>query len=367
MPLPLIGTTPGVQVANQSVAETSDAAGALTFTGPSGIQGSTITCHVTVPNAPGNATFTATLGTIGGQGVIVDTWGGESTAGPFQIGVGQTLVVAGSDLVVNTQYTCTFATVTDVGAVQAVLPAPNSSAQSAQVVGTPVDVLASLTPNLVVGTPQAFTFTALHNYQCIGVVLNNGSGAGVRVAIRATSSSESGTDMIRDVLGITPPAGSYGGGVQGNTYYLPIAVRQGDTVTLSFQTLANSIVAIVILGLGASPAVMPTPGFPLDVVQYGGAADAQATGVGGAAVSILPNVGAGLAYRIHMFNAWAITSGSYVQLLSTNVRGVIESPGGSLYMGGQLFITGAVNVAVIGGGTGNVSVTYDLVTLPSIT
>jgi hypothetical protein len=131
MTLPSIGTTAGAQAANISVAATTDANGNITFVGPSGIQGSTITCVVTVPLAPAGAVFTATLGTIGGQGVAVDTWGGSATGGQFQLLVGQTLTVAGVGLSPTTQYTCTFGTITDDGAVQVVIPDPNSSAELA--------------------------------------------------------------------------------------------------------------------------------------------------------------------------------------------------------------------------------------------
>jgi len=132
--LPVVGTTDGAQAANQSVAATAAADGSITFVGPSGIQGSTITCVVTVPNAPAGATFTAILGTPAGQGVIVDTWGGDSTAGQFQILVGQTLVVQGEGMGAGLgTFTCTFAAVTDVGDVQVVIPEPNSSALTATV------------------------------------------------------------------------------------------------------------------------------------------------------------------------------------------------------------------------------------------
>lgn len=133
MSLPGIGTSFGAQAANNSVAATADVNGSAKFVGPSGIQGSTVTCVVTVPNAPPTAVFTATLGTIGGQGVVVDTWGGESTAGRFQVLVGQTLVVTGTGLSPQLSYTCTFATVTDVGTVEVTIPDTNSSAIVAQI------------------------------------------------------------------------------------------------------------------------------------------------------------------------------------------------------------------------------------------
>ena len=81
MVLPVIGTTPDSQLANQSVSATTSATGGAQWVGPSGIQGSTVTCAVTIPNAPSSAVFVATLGTIGGQGVIVDTWGGSPPLG----------------------------------------------------------------------------------------------------------------------------------------------------------------------------------------------------------------------------------------------------------------------------------------------
>lgn len=131
MTLPAVGTTPGAQAANLSVPAVSTNEGTITFVGPSGIQGSTITCVTTVPNAASESVFAGILGTIGGQGVIVDTWGGSATGGRFQIGVGQTLVVTGTGLTPNTAYTCTFATVTDQGDVQVIIPDPNSSAELA--------------------------------------------------------------------------------------------------------------------------------------------------------------------------------------------------------------------------------------------
>jgi hypothetical protein len=131
--LPSIGTTAGAQAANIVAAATSTAAGAISFAGISGLQGSTITAVVTIPGAPPTAIFTATLGTPNGQGVILDTWGGDSTAGQFQIGVGQTLVVTGTGLANNTAYTVTYGTVTDVGDVQVVIPDPNTSALTASV------------------------------------------------------------------------------------------------------------------------------------------------------------------------------------------------------------------------------------------
>jgi hypothetical protein len=131
--LPQIGTTDGAQAANQSIEATSDASGNISFVGPSGIQGSTITCVVNVPSAPFGAVFTAILGTPGGQGVALDSWGGDSTAGKFQVVVGQTLVVTGVRLTPNTAYTCTFSYITDVGAVQVVIPDPNSSALLADI------------------------------------------------------------------------------------------------------------------------------------------------------------------------------------------------------------------------------------------
>ncbi len=126
MTLPTIGTTPGAQTAAQSIAATSDANGAITFIGPAGIQGSTITCVVTVPSASPGAIFTATLGTPNGMGVALGAWGGQSTAGRFQIKVGQTLVVKGIGLSKSTAYAATFAMVIDVGDVQLVTPEPNT-------------------------------------------------------------------------------------------------------------------------------------------------------------------------------------------------------------------------------------------------
>ncbi len=135
MTLPGVGTTSDAQSANVSGAATADAGGAISFVGPSGIQGSTITCVATVPRAPANATFEATLGTVGGQGVIVGTWGGTSTGGRFQVGVGQTLVVTGKGLAPNTAYTCTFSQVIDVGTSEVVVPEPNFSALLATLAG----------------------------------------------------------------------------------------------------------------------------------------------------------------------------------------------------------------------------------------
>jgi hypothetical protein len=151
--LPGIGTTAGAQAANNVVAATATATGTITFVGPQGIQGSVITAVITVPNAPDTAVFTATLGTIGGQGVIVDTWGGGSTAGQFQVLVGQTLVVTGTGLAQGGSYTCTFGLVTDVGDVQVVIPTPNSSAIVAQL-GQPVTILTI--PKYVSGTLTQF-------------------------------------------------------------------------------------------------------------------------------------------------------------------------------------------------------------------
>lgn len=136
MTLPTIGTTDGAQAANLSVAAMADVNGNITFVGPSGIQGSTITCVVTVPSATSESVFSGVLGTVGGQGIIVDTWGGSATGGQFQVAVGQTLVVTGTNLKPNTAYTCTFATITDVGNVQVVIPEPNSSAELALLVNS---------------------------------------------------------------------------------------------------------------------------------------------------------------------------------------------------------------------------------------
>jgi hypothetical protein len=155
--LPAIGTTAGSQAANQSVAATSTAAGAITFPGLSGIQGSTITAVVTVPDAPATAIFTATLGTPGGQGVVLDTWGGESTAGQFQILIGQTLVVTGTGLGASTQYTCTYGTVTDVGPVQTVIPAPNSSSLTATIYSLGIGSLIETLSAPVSGTAYPVT------------------------------------------------------------------------------------------------------------------------------------------------------------------------------------------------------------------
>jgi hypothetical protein len=129
--LPVVGTTGGAQAANSSIQATADAQGNINFVGPTGLQGSTITVVVTVPQAPSGAIFTGILGTPGGQGVPIVTWGGQATAGQVQLLVGQTLVVTGTGLSPGTAYTCTFATVTDTGAVQVVVPTPNSSAQLA--------------------------------------------------------------------------------------------------------------------------------------------------------------------------------------------------------------------------------------------
>lgn len=163
MTLPAVGTTPGAQSANQSLMATSDATGAISFIGPQGIQGSTITCVITVPLAPPSATFVATLGTIGGQGVILDTWGGESTAGQFQILVGQTLVVTGTGLVPSTSYTCTFATVTDVGDVQLVIPEPNSSAIASELglSGAGLGANAVQVESVVIGPSAGGDFAAI--------------------------------------------------------------------------------------------------------------------------------------------------------------------------------------------------------------
>lgn len=127
MALPGVGTTPGAQSSNQSIAATADANGNIMFVGPSGIQGSTITCVTTVPNAPAAALFSAMLGGPTGLGVALQTWLGGSTAGRFQVGVGQTIVVKGTGMVPGVQYTCTFAAIIDVGDVQVIIPEPNSS------------------------------------------------------------------------------------------------------------------------------------------------------------------------------------------------------------------------------------------------
>lgn len=126
MTLPAIGTTQGAQSANTSVAAEASATGAITFVGPSGISGATITCTVTIPLAPTSAIFTATLGTPNGMGVPVGTWSGPSTAGRFQIGIGQTLVVTGTGLPAAMGVACTFAQVIDIGSVQPVTPEPNT-------------------------------------------------------------------------------------------------------------------------------------------------------------------------------------------------------------------------------------------------
>lgn len=154
MTLPSIGTTLGAQAANQSIQATSDANGNISFVGPSGIQGSTVTCVATVPMAPAGASFVGILGTASGAGVTVDTWGGNSTAGQFQMLVGQTLVVTGTRLAPNTQYTCTFATITDVGDVQVVIPDPNSSALSSTLAGIgPLGTTGGLNSLIVNVTP----------------------------------------------------------------------------------------------------------------------------------------------------------------------------------------------------------------------
>lgn len=126
MTLPGVGTTAGAQSSNLSIAATADALGNIKFIGPSGIGGSTITCVVTIPSAPNTAGFVATLGTPNGMGVALQTWGGASTVGKFQIGVGQTLVVTGTGLTPGASYSCTFAQIIDVGSVAVVVPEPNS-------------------------------------------------------------------------------------------------------------------------------------------------------------------------------------------------------------------------------------------------
>lgn len=210
MTLPIVGSTPGAQSSNQSIAATSDANGNITFVGPSGIQGATITCVATVPNAPAAALFVAMLGGQSGLGVALQTWLGGSTAGRFQVGVGQTIVVTGSGLLPSTQYTCTFAAIIDVGDVQVIIPEPNSS-----ITGSAPSVV---TFKYFGGNGQTFTVPA--NVASITYDMAGAQGGG-----------------------IAPSVGGLGCRIQGT-----IPVVPGDVLTLNVGKAGAALVAALSAG-----------------------------------------------------------------------------------------------------------------------
>lgn len=295
MSLPLIGTTPQAQAANIVIPATSGSSGAITFIGPSGVQGSIITCTVVIPNAPPGATFTATLGTINAQGVIQDTWGGESTAGRFQILVGQTLVVTGTGLLANTAYNCTFSTVTDVGAVQLVVPEPNSSAVIAQTFNQAgVDVL----PNIITGSSVAganWQVTAIRSYQTIVIATSLITPAYFLVATvsNLTQGNLAGVSMSR----------GNSGGTSHIYIAVPIICQAGDILQIHLSGSGTQAFTATIYGITTSVSILSGQGGGTGLVPAEtpvrsdgrpyptGALPIQSTTAGGSTVVAAPAVG----------------------------------------------------------------------------
>ena len=362
MSLPPIGTTPQVQAANQSVAATSSASGGITFVGPSGIQGSTITVVATIPNAPAIAIFTATLGTVGGQGVVVDTFAGDSTAGKFQIGVGQTLVITGSGLTPNTLYTCTFGTVTDVGAVQVMIPEPNTSALVAQIFSQGgVDTLLSGFVTDGGGGSLLISGLTIRSYQTILVQLKSGLAGG---SFTVTVSLPPLADAFQTLTGPT--------GTGGLEAVLPYANQPGDTWKILLVGSAGRTYGVTVLGLTNAEVlqVVGNPSNPLDVVNYGGLGTATVNILSGGNGNILGPPTTGFAYRLHGFMSEVNAAAGTAILLATSgarpVYGAISFNSPYCPLHGQLVTTGlSVNNAM--GLTQAFDITYDVVTLPSIT
>jgi hypothetical protein len=310
--LPSIGTTLGAQSANQSIEATSKADGSITVVGPSGLQGSTITCVVTVPTAPAGAAFTATLGANNGMGVALSTWQGAATAGKFQISVGQTLVVTGTGLASNTAYTCTFSSILDVGPVQVVLPEPNySTATLTRIAPTPVSIQFIPTGGTQTWTAPA-TVTSI-TVDMAGARGGNfaavGGGGGAR--LQATMAVIPGNTYTIWVgqhgndggVGIGTGSGGFGIGPGGTSSQNggSFAGAGGGASGISPTTSAGAATAIAGGGGGAEGTVGGGGGFPAGVAApaSGGAGGGQggtqsAGGAGGVGATITGNPGASL-------------------------------------------------------------------------
>lgn len=241
MTLPTIGTTQGAQSANQSIAATAKADGTITWIGPSGIQGSTITTVVTVPQAPATAIFTATLGTPNGQGVPLNTWGGTSTAGQFQVGVGQTLVVTGTGMAPGTAYQCVFGLITDVGDVQAVLPEPGDSALA---------VALALVPGVLFGPTLRSVSGGII---ILGSVPVTPQTRTLLIELAGTSGVDAAAPANVEVIGATTGIIYYNG-----PSYLPFQIGSSSVlVVVPIVGVADTSVEIVISQIpGAGPNVL---------------------------------------------------------------------------------------------------------------
>jgi hypothetical protein len=363
MSLPLVGTTVGVQGANQSVAATASAAGGITFVGPSGIQGSTITCVVTVPTAPVSAIFIATLGTPGGQGVIVGAWGGGSTAGQFQIGVGQTLVITGTGLTGATAYTCTFGITTDIGDVQSIIPSPNSTALSAAISGSVSGVFQQVFSGSVAlgGSGQVLIPNMPGSFQSFLVVVTNALLGTVYWTVAATNFSAGNAAFPGGQFGITP--GGAGTAFSGS---VNCTVSAGQTLELSFNQVATTI-TLAVYGNSNPRGVVPVPGVPLDVVTYGGLQVVSLTTAAIGTTPLLPAPAAGFAYRLHSFASNSTAGGQLFDTTTTNTLfAVLAANPGQQQLNGQL-VTVALSLYSAGAGGSKWTLTYDVVTLPSIT
>ena len=367
MPLPIIGTTDGAQSFQTQDQQTASATGTATFKGPSGVQGATLTLVVTIPLAAPGAVFTAILGAPG-VGTAIDTWGGESTGGRFQVRTGQTVTVNATGLVAGAVYTCTFDGVLDVGPVQVVTPEPNDSALVAQIFQAVQPSTATYSLSPVVPTPSSYVLGPAP--LTAGSILLMCGSPGAQTFYGHLGAIGGRYRYFRFDVPATVAYGGY------SVVQVPFPVAIGEVVTLTLWSVnAGPFVVVVnVVWLSASNHVATAPGQPLDVVEYGGLGTATVNVANTANGQLLPVPAAGLAYRLHawMAEAAGTGAGSALLLVTGGARPVYSvlpgAAGAPLYqrLGGQLVVT-SVSVTNNMGPTNQFDLTYDLVILPSIT
>ena len=168
------------------------------------------------------------------------------------------------------------------------------------------------------------------------------------------------------------------GAVQNYTVTCPLfGAVETVTVQLGFQVAGTWSLNFYMTAIAStSPyqptalTITPTPGSPLDIVEYGGLYSFPFTALtNGTTTQILSTPDAGTAYRLH---SWALNQA--LTAGNVSLRGpsggqfyaTMTTPGSTQFLGGRLVTTA---VSVVNNGTGATiagELGYDLVTLPTI-
>src|ERR1700722_5538478 len=230
---------------------TSDANGDITFTFPATAVNSSWTGTISIPSAPISAQFMATIETNDHL-----SWQNTSPGGPLTVNGSEQLVVTGTGMAPNTQYTAVMLGSIDAAGMQS---SPLPVVTSVLVAGIPGEEAVGVVQDndvlianrsvtvLPIGNPALATVVAGSDYQTVEVIVGGGQGVPIAVVIQdQTQGYASAPQTIQSTAAW-------------DHYFIPISVKVGDVLSVFVESLDGSSTGVDLSIVGRGTFAQPSP------------------------------------------------------------------------------------------------------------